>query len=62
MYYETKSFLQLSLSSIFRKKVQSLYLGLFALSIALLLLSPVFQDPLSSLYMTGLGITIEASL
>ena len=49
---ETKSFLQLSLSALFRKIVQSIFLGLFALPIILLLSSPVFQDLLSSLYMT----------
>ena len=50
--HETKSFLQLNLNALFRKKVLGLSLGLFALSIILLLSSPVLQDPVSSLYMT----------
>ena len=50
--HETKRFLQLSLNALFCKKVLVLFLGLFALSIILLLSSPVFQHPLLSLYMT----------
>ena len=50
--HETKGFLQLNLNTLFCKKVLGLSLGLFALLIILLPSSPVFQDSLSSLYMT----------
>ena len=50
--HEAKSFLQLNLNVLFHKKVLNLSLGIFFLSIIMLLSSPVLQDPLSSLYKT----------